>query len=76
MDPAHFCGPCRQLLAVAGLEGYVLVDLYDLNHIQTYPIPYQGTEIIRDYRISVSNRQKNGLTLHVTGLSEMGLPQK
>lgn len=76
MDPAHFCGPCRQLLAEAGLEGYVLVDLYDLEHIRAYPIPRRGTEIIRDYRISVSNRQENGLTLHVTGLSEMELPQK
>ena len=52
------------------------MDLYDLEHIQTYPIPHQGTEIIRDYRISISNRQENDLTLHVTGLLETVSLQK
>lgn len=76
MDPAHFCGPCRQLLAEAGLEGYVLVDLYDPDHIRAYPLPYQGIEIIRNYRISTVSRQPNIQSLCVTGLPETELPQK
>lgn len=67
MNPAHFCKECRQLLAGAGLEGYVIVDLYDLDNIQAYPLRY---EIIRDYRISVSSRKNGGPEVYVTGLLE------
>lgn len=65
MNPAHFCKECRLLLAGAGLEGYVLVDLYDQNNVQAYPIRY---EIIRDYRVSVTNRKDGTRSVCVTGL--------
>lgn len=65
MNPAHFCKECRQLLARAGLEGYVFVDLYDQNNVQAYPLRY---EIIRDYRISVTNRKDGTRNVCVTGL--------
>lgn len=64
MDPALFCGKCRKLLAGAGLEGYVIVDLYDREYIRAYPI--RG-EIIRNYRISTRSRKGVGIDLCVTG---------
>lgn len=67
MNPAHFCKACRLLLAGAGLEGYVIVDLYDLDNIKAYPIRY---DVIRDYRVSVSNRKDGTRNVCVTGLLE------
>ncbi len=67
MNPAHFCKECRQLLARAGLEGYVIVDLYDLDNVQAYPL---RDEVIRDYRVSVDNRKDGSLEICVTGLLE------
>lgn len=67
MNPAHFCKECRQLLARAGLEGYVILDLYDQDNVQAYPLRY---EIIRDYRVSVSSRKDGGPEVCVTGLLE------
>lgn len=65
MNPAHFCKECRLLLAGAGLEGYVIVDLYDRENVQAYPLRY---EIIRDYRVSVSERKDGTRNVCVTGL--------
>ena len=67
MNPAHFCKECRQLLARAGLEGYVIVDLYDLDNVQVYPL--RGKRI-RDYRVSVNNRKNDSMEVCVTGLLE------
>lgn len=67
MNPAHFCKECRLLLARAGLEGYVILDLYDQDNVQAYPLRY---EIIRDYRISTNSRKDGGLEVCVTGLLE------
>lgn len=67
MNPAHFCKECRQLLAGAGLEGYVIVDLYDLDNVQAYPI---RDKVIRDYRISVNDRKDDGMDVCITGLLE------
>lgn len=68
MDPALYCKECRERLAGAGLEGYVIADLYDPNHIQTYPIQRGGNQVVRDYRISVSDRRGAALEVCVTGL--------
>lgn len=67
MNPAHFCKDCRLLLARAGLEGYVILDLYDRDNIQAYPLRH---EIIRDYRVSVNSRKDGGPEVCVTGLLE------
>lgn len=64
MNPALFCRECRRLLAGAGLAGYVIVDLYDLDHIQTYPM---RDEVIRDYRVSVTGGRENTLNVCVEG---------
>ena len=67
MNPTLFCKDCRQFLARAGLEGYVIVDLHDLDNVQAYPL--RG-EVIRDYRISVNNRKDGSVDVCVTGLLE------
>lgn len=64
-DPALFCKACRRLLAGAGAEGYAVVDLYDLDHVQAYPL---RNEVIRDYRVSVSDRNDGPVDVCVTGL--------
>lgn len=68
MNPALFCKACRQLLAGGGLEGYVIVDLYDLNHIRIYPVREGGCEVIRDYRVSVSSKQGTAPVVCVEGI--------
>jgi len=68
MNPALFCMECRQLLAGAGLEGYVIVDLYDPATIQAYPIREDKECFIRDYRVSVTSRKGASADLCVTGL--------
>lgn len=67
MNPAHFCKECRLLLAGAGLEGYVIVDLYGRDPVRAYPI---RDEMIRDYRISITERSDGTSNVCVTGLLE------
>ena len=68
MNPALYCMECRQLLAGAGLEGYVIVDLHDPTTIQAYPIRKDTNCFIRDYRVSVTSRKGASADLCVTGL--------
>lgn len=68
MDPALFCGTCRRLLAQAGTAGYVMADLYDPERIQAYPIREGETQVIRDYRVSVSGGPGSSLEVRVAGL--------
>lgn len=70
MNPAHFCKECRLLLAGAGLEGYVILDLHDLDHKLAYPIWTGRHEVIRNYRISVGRQKNGGWEVCVTGLLE------
>lgn len=67
INPALYCKECRMLLAGAGIEGYVILDLYDLDSVQAYPI--RG-EVIRDYRISVASKKDGSKGLCVAGLLE------
>lgn len=67
MNPALFCRECRQLLAGAGLEGYVVLDLSDRAHIRAYPL---RDGLIRDYRISMDSCKGGETELCVTGLLE------
>lgn len=70
MNPANFCKKCRLLLAGAGLEGYVILDLYDLDNKLAYSTRRGGHEVIRDYRVSVDSGKDGGLEVRVTGLLE------
>ena len=67
LNPALYCKECRQLLAGAGLEGYAILDLYDLDGVQAYPI---RDGVIRDYRISVTGKKGGSKGLCVAGLLE------
>lgn len=69
IDPAHFCRSCRALLTGTSIDGYVLLDLYDLNRITPYPIVDGAQYTIRDYAVSISEQEgSDGLDVHVTGL--------
>lgn len=68
MNPAHFCKECRLFLARAGLEGYVIVDLHDLDHKLAYPVRAGEYEVIRDYQVSVERRREVGSTVIVEGI--------
>lgn len=68
INPALFCKECRQLLAGAGLDGYVIADLYDLDNIQAYSIQSGMNKVIRDYQVSVTSRQGATLDVCVAGL--------
>lgn len=68
IDPALYCRDCRRLLAQAGMEGYVVVDLYDPKHIQAYPLQKDGSERIRDYRVTVTPGREGTLEVRVAGL--------
>lgn len=64
MNPALFCKECRQLLAGAGLAGYVVLDLYDLERVQAYPV---RDKVIRDYRVSVTGGRRTTMNVCVAG---------
>ncbi len=59
MNPGCFCRKCRELLAGAGIEGYILVDLYDIDHIKAYPVREGEVYTIRDYVVDVTCDHKN-----------------
>jgi len=69
MNPGHFCWDCRLLLAEAGIKGYLLVDLYDIDHIKAYPIQNDEAYTIRNYVISIAQDRKfKELDIDVRGL--------
>ena len=38
IEPSYYCRDCRTKLTKVATQGYVLLDLYDLNEIQVYPV--------------------------------------
>lgn len=68
MAAEWFCRDCRALLPVICTEGYVLADLYDLDHIQVYAISDGESYTIRDYTVTMSKREKSEkLEIEVAG---------
>ena len=68
LNPALFCHDCRALLAETASEGYVLLDMYDLENIQAFVIEDGKEHTIRDYTVSIHKDKKNGgLSVEVTG---------
>ena len=66
--PAFFCHDCRALLADTATEGYVLLDLYNLENIQAYAVEDGAEYTIRDYTVSVyKDKENGGLSVEVTG---------
>jgi len=69
MNPGHFCRECREILAGTGIKGYLLIDLYDIDHIKAYSVRNGEVYTIRDYVVSVTqNRQFKELDVDVRGL--------
>ncbi len=69
MEPGHFCRDCRLILAGAGIKGYLLIDLYDTEHIKAYPVRSGEVCTIRDYAVSVTRgRRSEELDVNVRGL--------
>lgn len=68
MDPSYFCRDCRALLAEISTEGYILLDLYDLNCIQAYAIASGREYTIRDYTVLIEEKEgTEGLAITVQG---------
>lgn len=55
MQPGYFCGSCRNLLMGQATEGYVLLDLHDLDSIIAYPIKAGAAYSIRDYTVTIED---------------------
>lgn len=68
MAPSFFCRNCRGLLSEAAREGYVLLDLHDLQHITAYPIAVGAEYEIRDYTVSIWRAEgRHGFDITVQG---------
>lgn len=66
--PALFCHDCRALLADTATEGYVLLDMYDLENIQAFVVANGAEHTIRDYTVSIyKDKENGGLEVGVTG---------
>lgn len=64
----YFCENCRSLLMETAVRGYILLDLYDLEQIQTYSILDGAHYIIRDYSVDICGTEEpDGLLIKVTG---------
>lgn len=71
MDASLFCYKCRAIIAAAASEGYVLLDLYDVNNVVAYPVTAGDNYTIRDYEVSVTEskeRKRGSLDIEVQGL--------
>lgn len=66
--PALFCHDCRALLADTATEGYVLLDMYDLENIQAFVVANGAEHTIRDYSVPIyKDKENGGLEVGVTG---------
>lgn len=64
----HFCRSCRAILVQTATEGFVLLDLFDLEDIKAYDVVEGAEYTIRDYAVKVYwNEEADGLTLEVLG---------
>jgi len=67
----HYCRDCRALLAPVSSSGYVLLDLYDVDHIRAYVLEQDSLYDIREYKVSVFEDENNGdLIVKVRGKVE------
>ena len=56
----RICHDCRALLADTATEGYVLLDMYDLENIQAFVVANGAEHTIRDYSVSIYKDKENG----------------
>ena len=68
MRMEHFCRACRAILAQTAMEGFVLLDIFDLEDIKAYDVVEGAEYTTRDYAVKVFwNEEADGLTLEVLG---------
>lgn len=67
----HFCRACRAILAPIASEGFVLLDLFNLEDIKAYAVVEGAEYTIRDYAVKVYwDEEVDDLTLEVLGQME------
>lgn len=68
LNPGYFCRDCRVRLVEISNHGYALLNLYDLENIQAFPVESGAEYTIRDYTVSIyENDDVDGLTVEVIG---------
>ena len=68
MDLTYFCESCQSLLNEVSDGSYVLLDLYDLDHIEVFAVRDGANYTIRDYDVSVIRDEGKGkFLIHVKG---------
>ena len=71
MDMKYFCRDCRALLAQTASEGFVLLDLFDVEEIKAYAVIEGAEHTIRDYAVAVYwDDEVDSLILEVQGQME------
>lgn len=59
LEPAYYCHECRAKLANYADAGYVLLDLYDLEEFEIYPITEGAEYNMRIYTVSITRDTEN-----------------
>ena len=68
INPAHFCYECRDRLDATVINGYALLDLYDLGNVKMFDLEDGVTHMIRDYTVTIyKNEGKNCLIVETVG---------
>ena len=67
-NPAYFCYECRERLDATVINGYALLDLYDLRNIRMFDLEDGVTHVIRDYTVTIyKDEGKNCLIVETVG---------
>ena len=60
IEPSYYCRDCRAKLTKVATQGYVLLDLYDLDAIQVYPVEDSAEYPIRIYTVTTAHDEDQG----------------
>ena len=60
IEPSYYCRDCRAKLTKVATQGYVLLDLYDLDAIQAYPVEDGAEYPIRIYTVTMAHDEDQG----------------
>lgn len=60
IGPSYYCRDCRAKLTKVATQGYVLLDLYDLDAIQVYPVEDSAEYPIRIYTVTTAHDEDQG----------------
>ena len=68
INPAHFCYECRERLDATVINGYALLDLYDLGNVKMFDLEDGVIHSIRDYTVTIyETADKNHLIVETVG---------